>query len=449
MDLKELKQQVIDAIDARKEDIYAIGDSIFEEPELGYKEYKTADKIKKVFDDLEIDYRDEVALTGVVGTIESENPKYHIAVMSELDSVISPKHPAADKETGAAHCCGHNAMVAAMIGVAYALSDTDLLEKLEGKISFMGIPSEEYVEIGFRNQLIEEGKISFLGGKQEFIKLGEFDDVDITMMHHLFSSENEDSSGIKAAATQTSNGFIGQQIEYFGVEAHAGGAPHLGKNALQSANIAMAAINANRETFRDEDVIRVHPIITEGGQIVNTVPGYVKIESYVRASTVDGILNTIEKVNNSWKAGALAIGTKVKISSTPGYLPEIPDENLVDIMYENLKLLFGEDATRRVLQHGAGSTDVGDVAAIVPTVQARIGGVKGDFHAENFQYIDKDIAYLDTAKAMAMTIVDLLYEDGKLVKKVKDEFEPIYTKEEYLSEWGKVGEKYSEEYTNE
>jgi len=66
-------------------------------------------------------------------------------------------------------------------------------------------------------------------------------------------------------------------VRYIGKAAHAGGMPHRGINALYAANIALSAINAIRETFRDEDTIRVHPIITRGGSQVNVIPADVRL----------------------------------------------------------------------------------------------------------------------------------------------------------------------------
>ena len=443
MSLNDLKQQIIKAIEYRKEDLYSIADSIFKEPELGYQEFKTADKIKNIFKKYNISYREKIARTGIIGTISSENPKYHIAILSELDSVISPNHPSADPETGAAHCCGHHAMVTAMIGVLYAFIDLNLLDQFEGKVSFMGIPAEEYAQLGFRNKLIKNEEISFLGGKQEFIKLGEFEDVDIAIMHHLYPSEGELENPIKAYGTYSFNGFIGQEIEFLGHASHAGNAPELGRNSLQAAQLALSSINANRETFKDEDMIRVHPIIVEGGQIVNTVPNYVKLETYVRGATIEGILDATKKVNRSWMAGALAMGNQVKITTIPGYLPEKPDKNLIDIMYENLKLLFHENEVERLGPSSAAGSDLGDLSSILPCIQTRIGGISGALHSQEFEVIDPEIAYIKSSQALALTLLDLLYDNGTLANKVITEYKPLYTREEYLEEWGNIGKTLS------
>lgn len=435
---EELKTLAIQAIDSRKEKIFEIGDSIYVEPELGFKEFKTSQKIKDVLDSLEIPYEDEIAITGIKANIRSKDAKYKVCVMSELDSVISSDHPQADKDTGAAHSCGHNAMVAAMIGVAYAFSDTDIIDDLAGDVCLMAVPAEEYVEMAYRKHLVADGKVHFLGGKQEFIRLGAFDDVDIAMICHLFSNPDD----TLAAASQSSNGFIGQEITYVGKAAHAGASPHLGVNALSAANIGLAAIGANRETFRDEDNIRVHPIITKGGDLVNTIPHEVTLENYIRGNNVDAIIDATDKVTRSWKAGALALGADVIIDTRPGYLPDFPDESLVDLVYDNLVGLYGKDKIKRALPHGTGSSDVGDVSSLLPTIQIPMGGASGGFHSGTYRLVDRDLAYLGAAKTMALTIIDLLYDQAQEAGRITEDFEPVYSKDQYLEEWGNIGDRF-------
>lgn len=441
MKKEELKKIAIDAIDKRREDIFRIGDSIYNEPELGYKEFKTAEKVRQVFETIGIPYEDKLAITGLKGLIKGKESKYNVAVMGELDSVVSPKHPNSDPETGAAHCCGHNCMIAGIVGVAYALTDTDIMESLSGDVSIMAIPAEEFVEMGYRNELIKKGDISFLGGKQEFIKIGAFDDVDIALIQHT-SSDEGGNNPLKAAAGNSANGFIGQEIQYIGKEAHAGGAPHAGVNALNAATIALTAINAHRETFKEEDYIRVHPIISKGGDLVNVIPADVRLENFIRGASVEAIFSATEKVTRSWHAGADAMGAQCLVNSLPGYFPTKPDENLQEIMYQNLKLLFGEEKVAKSVEHGRGSSDVGDVASIIPTLQARIGGATGNSHSDNYRIVDKELAYLGAAKALILTVIDLLYDEAEEAERVVKEFEPVYTKEEYLSEWGSVGKKF-------
>ena len=146
--------------------------------------------------------------------------------MGELDAVVAPNHRCANKETGAAHSCGHHAQIASMVGAAYAFKDTGILEELGGDVVLMAVPAEEYVELGYRNELRKAGKIWFLGGKQEFVRLGPYDDIDICVMQHT-------ELGNVINCGQKYNGFVGKLVQYIGKEAHAGGAPHLGINAPQ------------------------------------------------------------------------------------------------------------------------------------------------------------------------------------------------------------------------
>ena len=432
---EELKKRAIAAIDKKRDEIIALGDSIFNEPELGYKEFKTAEKVKKLFDELQYTYRDNVAITGVVAPLKGKESRVRVSVMGELDAVVVPSHPSADKETGAAHACAHNCMIAALAGVAYALKDTGIMEKLHGDVVLMAVPAEEYVEIEYRKKLIDEGKVTFVGGKQEFIKLGELDDIDMVLMHH---NENNKEGGQCATAGHTSNGFLGKLITYHGKAAHAGGAPHLGINALNAANLGLTAIAMQRETFKDGDYVRIHPIITKGGDLVNVVPDEVKIETYVRGANVDAIMDANMKVDRALRAGADAIGATVTIFDLPGYLPFTMCNDLMDICYENQKALLGDDKVTYEKPMLAGSTDAGDVSAIMPMLHCGIGGVTGTFHSMDVKIEDKELAYITAAKCLVMTVIDLLADGAKEAIKVKENYKPAMTKDAYLKEWGRI-----------
>ena len=439
---EELKKRACEAIDKNRDKIIALGESIMMEPELGYKEFKTADKVKKVFDELGFQYRDGVAITGVIAPLKGKESKIRVAVMGELDAVVVPGHALCNKETGAAHCCGHNAQIASMVGVGYALAGTGILEELSGDVVLMAVPSEEFVEIEYRNELRKAGKIHFLGGKQEFIYLGVFDDIDMMIMQHTSTTENGDEAGkIKGnCGGSTGLGFMGKLVRYIGKEAHAGGAPHLGINALNAAQIGLAAVNANRETFQDKDTIRVHPIITKGGDLVNVVPADVRIETYVRGGNMEAILDASAKVDRAFKAGADAVGAKCEITNLPGYLPTDFSKDLYDLNYENLKLIIGEEQAGYQAPLSTASGDLGDVSHIMPCIQASIGGAVGVFHSENFEIGDKELAYIVPAKLLVATAIDLLADGAKTGLAVKANFRPKMTKQEYLTVWGGMKE---------
>ena len=213
----------------------------------------------------------------------------------------------------------------------------------------------------------------------------------------------------------------------------------MGINALNAAQIGLMAVNAQRETFQDKDHIRVHPIMTKGGDLVNVVPADVRIETYVRGGSVEAIFDASAKVDRAFKAGADAVGAQVEITNLPGYLPTDFCKDLYDLNYENLKLIIGEEKAGYQAPLSTASGDIGDVSHIIPCLQASIGGATGVFHSENFEIGDKELAYIVSAKLLVATAIDLLADGAKVGLAVKQNFKPKMTKEEYLTVWGGMG----------
>lgn len=429
----ELKRKVCAAIDRRAAEITAIGNFMLHNPELGYKELKAASLVEEEFAALGLDYRTGLAVTGLKSRLPGKQSKLSVAVMGEMDAVVCHDHPYADPKTGAAHACGHNAQTAMMVGVAMGLVDSGIMSELDGDVVFFALPAEEFVELDYRQQLRREGKIKFLGGKQELIELGEFDDIDMAMMCHAATDTPERHMLIPGAGIG-SNGFIGKLIKYVGTEAHAGGAPHEGVNALNAAMLGLMGIHANRETFKDADAIRVHPIITRGGDLVNIIPADVRIETYVRGRSIAAIMDASHKVNRALQAGAMAVGAEVIIDEIPGYLPLLNDQKMAALFAANCVVLLGTDGVLPG-EPMAGSTDMGDITHIMPGIHPMVGGVAGRGHARDYMIVDPDMAYIIPAKAMAMTVIDLLYDGAALGLQIKEEFEPSMTKESYLAMW--------------
>ena len=425
MTKNEIKARISEIIDARAADIYEIGDKILKNPEMGYKEFKTAALVCMELEKLGIPYRSGIAVTGVKGNIKGKKSLARVAIMGELDAVICSSHPNADKASGAAHACGHNVQIAVMLGAAMALSE--IAPMLDGDVCILATPAEEYAEIGFRESLRDAGEVEFFGGKQELIRLGEFDDVDIAMMVHAQDSYPERAVFLDG----DSLGFVAKTIDFIGKAAHAGAAPHEGINALNAATIAISCINAQRETFRDEDRIRVHPIITNGGELVNVVPAKVTMETYVRGASFPAIRDAQDKVDRAVKGASYAIGADCEIKNYKGYLPLNQSEELGLIFERNLTALpYGAKAYRGVGL--GGSTDVGDLSHLLPTIHPTVGGYVGTGHSKEFGVSDREFAYLATAKALCFTVVDLLYDGAKEALKIKEEFKPKMTKEEYI-----------------
>ena len=430
---EELKRIACRAVDRRRDDILAFADSVASEPEFGFKEVKTAAKFAGQLKAQGYEPRTGVAITGVIAEKKGAKHNARVAVMGELDAILVAGHKDADPLTNAVHACGHNAQLAATLAVAMALADTDISADLGGDVVMMGVPAEECIEITYRKKLRDEGKLWFISGKQEFLRLGEFDGIAAIMQHTAIINDE-----YSAGATSNNNGFTTKLVNYIGKEAHAGAAPFEGVNALNAAMLGLLAVHTQRETFRDEDHIRIHPIITKGGDIVNVVPADVRIETYVRGSNTKAILDASEKMNRCLRSGATAVGAECEIIEIPGYLPAVQCEPLNDLMYENLRTLVGDKAQMVCSGFGGGSSDQGDVSSLLPSIQSYFTGATGGLHSEKYVLADKDNAILNAAKALLMLTIDLLYDDASCARGIKENFKPLFTKEQYLREWGKI-----------
>ena len=427
--MNQLKLRACEAIDGRREELIAFGEDIWAHPELGYKEFRTAQKVAQALKAMGVEDMERCGITGIKAWLKrGEGPC--VAVMGELDAVISPQHPFADPETGAAHACGHHAQVTALVGTALGL--IPVLEHLAGSICLIAVPAEEFVELGWRLRLRQEGKISYLGGKQQLICEGAFDDVDMAIMMHSESN----APCPRVVVDGPSIGFIGKEVHFIGREAHAGGAPWKGINALNAANLAMMGIHANRETFRDEDQVRVHPILTKGGDLVNTVPADVRMESYVRAANVPAMQEANEKVNRAIRGGAYMVGAEVEILDIPGYLPMAQNRKMSRLLECNTRSIAPELAVEHGLNFG-GSTDIGDLSAIMPVIQPTITGFAGAAHSKDYRVTDPYQAYILPAKLQAATVIDLLAENAAQALAIRAE-SPRKSKEEYMDLWKRI-----------
>ena len=398
---------------------------IWQHPETGYKEFKTSAYMADAFERLGYDLVMAEEITGFYTVVDTGRPGPEILILAELDSVICPEHKDADPVTGAVHSCGHNTQCAALIGIAAALKEPGVLDKFCGKIRLCAVPAEELLEIEFRNELKKEGKIKYMGGKSEFLSRGYFDGVDLAFMVHASTS---------FCVLKGHVGCIAKWITYKGVAAHAGGSPWDGRNALYAASCGLNAINAIRETFEEKDIIRVHPIITAGGKMVNAIPETAVLESFVRGATFEGICNANYKVNRALCGAALSLGTNVEIVDIPGYAPLHDDPNLMELSAEAAKLAIPEYEYHISDKVSSGSTDMGDLCCVMPVVQPYAGGAQGRSHGNNYEIVDPIAACLGSAKLQLGMLLLLLSDDAKRARQIIAEYKPMFdSKEAYLA----------------
>jgi amidohydrolase len=421
------KDAVCRAIDARRETIETIGRQIFAAPELGFKEERTARLVADYLGQFGFRCETGLGMTGVKAVVDTGAAGPTLAVLGELDSLLVWEHAQHDPNTGAAHACGHNLQLAAMLGAAFGLFESGVLPSLAGRIAFMAVPAEEFVEIEQRLQFKADGRLEFLAGKQEMLRVGAFDDVDMAMMIHATTTASEGRLGVGG----TTNGMVAKFIRYVGHATHAS-APHKATNALYAAHVALAGINALRETFDDDQHIRVHPIITRGGDIVSAIPADVRMETFVRGATTEAIEAAHKKIDRALQAGALALGARLELTTIPGYLPMHQDPNMMEVFRHNAESLVGVDNVGHV-GHRSGGTDMGDLGHVMPVLHSFSAGVSGIIHGADFAIDDYSAAAVIPAKALATTVVDLLSDGAAGARGVLDRFQPQFTRSGYIT----------------
>lgn len=428
MTTEELKQKALEQIDKRREVYLALGKTIYENPETGYREVKTTKILADALEGLGYETLRDIAVTGcrAFANAGKEGPK--VVVMGELDSVICRDHPDCDKTTGAVHACGHNIQTTVMYGVADALKQAGILDELDGRIDFMAVPAEEYIEMDYRESLKKEGKLQYYSGKAELTCRGAFDDVDLCMMVHNYPIRQD---GYRLAPCNTGNGFVGKNTVFIGKQAHAGAAPWDGVNALNMASLAMNAMAFQRETFREADTVRVHQIINKGGDIVNSVPADVHLETTVRAGNLKALKETNEKINRCIKGAAIALGGRAVVSDMPGQMPLCADPNFARLFRENALRFYKEEEILPCLKCTA-SFDIGDLSLFMPVLHGITSGIEGGLHSSDYRIVDEEEAYITPIKIMTCTLIDLLSDSAKKARNIVDSFVPVMSKEDYL-----------------
>ena len=418
-------KDIVKAIEQYQDLIFEAERWIWAHPETGYREVKTSAYMAEQFEKLGYELTMAEGITGFYTRLDTGREGPEVMILGELDSIICPAHPEADPVTGAVHSCGHNAQCAALLGIAAALKVPGILDKLCGKIRLCAVPAEELLEIEYRSELKKQGKIKYFGGKSEFLSRGYFDGVDIAFMIHTAGAPYINKVAI---------GCIAKNIIYKGVAAHAGGAPWSGHNALYAATCGLNAANALRETFRESDYIRFHPIITHGGDMVNAIPEQVRIESYVRGATFEAIAKANRRVNQALCGAALSIDTNVEIIDMPGYSPLYNDDGMMKLAKDAATLAMPEVDCPLTQGVGTGSTDMGDLCTIMPVVHPHCGGARGKGHGNDYQIADPKAACVDSAKWQMAMLLLLLENGAERAKQILADFKPKFaSKEEFLA----------------
>ena len=419
-------ERLYQAVEKHKDMILEAERHIWKNPEPGYREWKTHAYLKEKYEALGYKLVEAGNIPGFYTDVDTGRPGPFVAVFGEMDSLIIPSHPESDPETGAVHACGHNCQSAALLGLAAGLKEPGALDGLCGKIRLIAVPAEEGIEIEFRLGLKKDGIIKYMCGKPEFLHRGYLDGVDMAMMVHTTMN------GL--ICPKGSNGAMIKYATFTGKSAHAGGSPHKGINALYAATTALSAGNALRETFQEKDTVRNHPIMTKGGNVVNAIPDEVRIESYLRAATVEAMYSEGKKINRAYAGCAAAMGCGVNFTDVHGFAPRYNDQTLKEIFYKIGQDFFAEEDLKFTDKWGTASSDMGDISCVMPAVHPSIGGAQGTAHGMDYTIADPYTACVVSAKVQIGVLAHLLENDGAEAKNVlANKQVPYASKEEYFA----------------
>jgi amidohydrolase len=381
---KRMIENAVDTLDAGLRDLAL---KIHAHPEISFQEYQAQKWLTEMLEQAGFIIEKGLANleTSFRATWKGSEEGPTIAILAEYDALA-----------GLGHGCGHNIIGTSAIGAAIAL--TKVFPKLPGTLVVIGTPAEE------------EG-----GGKIRMVEDGIFNNVDVAMMCHPHSNSMVLRGGLAC---------VDATFEFFGKAAHASAAPEQGISALEALINTFVSVNSLRQFFTDD--VRIHGIITRGGDATNVVPDYCKAEFLLRAESVEALNVVRKKVYAAARFSTEAIGAEIKIEEGLIYAERNNNKRLAQIFKENLENL-GEIVSDPPKKGGIGSSDIGNVGQVTATIHPYIkitnterthtkGFVQAACSEEGMQGMNK------AAKALALTAYDVFTKPEKL-KEIRAEFE--------------------------
>ena len=457
----DFRKEIGTTIDQRRDEYTKISDAIWGFAEPRFQEYESTKLQQEFLKARGFSVKADLAGEETAFIAEWGSGKPILAFLGEFDALSSlqqeadctERHPIAGKTNG--HGCGHHLLGTASVAAVDALKSYMEEKDLKGTIRYYGCPAEENA-----------------GGKAYLVRDGYFNDCDIAITWHP-STTNKTMGDDKFLAN------FRVFFTFHGISSHAAGAPELGRSALDAVEIMDIGVNYMREHMID--AARVHGAITNTGGIApNVIPAEAQILYAIRAPKVTQVKKLYERMCDIAKGAALITGTTVDIRQVAAYsnvigndvLEEVMDKNLdhfIPIGYTEEELAYAgkfkevvteldkeglkdmiahvveKDKRKEVLDMplldfkldrsesygGGGSTDVGDVSWVVPTVQTNVCCYAAGTALHSWQAVAQgkaSIAHkgmLTAAKVMACTGADLL-ENPELIKKAhKDWLEEL------------------------
>lgn len=415
------QEKLFEVIETRRKKWYALLDDIWKHPETGYREWRTSALLQQEME--EMGYTPVLFgnIPGFYCDLNTGQPGPTVSIMGEMDALILAGHPEADPKTGAVHACGHHAQSVALLAAADALRQPEVLDTLSGMIRLIAVPAEEGVEPEFRRRLRDEGIIRYFNGKAELIYRGVIDETMAAgIMVHVSELDK------KFLNIRGHNGLISKRVTFHGKATHAGAAPYRGINAQYAASQALSAINALRETFKDDDHIRVHPLLDFPDGSVNIIPDEVHLDTYVRGATLEAITEANERINRAIAGAALSLGATASLEERNGSLPVYNDPNLTTLALDWMREMCGEDEVVDSPNWGSGCTDMGDVSHLIPALHPYVKGGGGIAHGVTYYIDSREDAVLLSAKYMAGLACALLENSAEKAIAIKAAYKPSF-----------------------
>lgn len=433
---KDNKKNLIKNIEKNISTYNDIALKIWDYAEVGYKEEKSSKELIQILENNGFKITEGIAGIPTAFIAEYGNGGPVIGILGEYDALpglSQSNNPTKESRVGvnSGHGCGHNLFGVASAAAAIAIKEWLKESKTEGTIRFYGCPAEEGGS-----------------GKVYMVREGLFDDVDVALHWHP-SSKNRASAG-STLANKTG------KIRFYGTSAHAAGAPERGRSALDGLEVMNNMLNMMREHVEEES--RIHYIITKGGDAPNVVPNFAEGYYYVRNPNPEEVRKMWRRVELCAEGASIGTETTFSVEVTGGVYNILPNESLQKLVHKNLSevggvyyneeekkyaekisITFGEQKQDILLAtsveqyefktstKGGGSTDVGDVSWVVPTVgfstATYVPGTPGhSWQAASCTGTSIGLkGMLNAAKTLALTGYDL-FNDTKIIDKARKEF---------------------------
>lgn len=390
--MSELKNQISQFIDTNAKIYQDISLAIHAKPEVSDFEYfasqTLSEQLKK--EGFEIELPAAGHRTGFAATYKSNKPGPTVVFLAEYDALA-----------GLGHGCGHNVFGATSSLAGAALKS--IVDQIGGEVRVYGTPGEEGGQNG--------------SAKGSFVKKGYLKDVDFALCTHPGSGSEDGLSTRNYACAPV-------DIEFWGKPAHAAGCPQDGINALDAQILTYAAIGVLRQQLTDR--IRIHGVIVEGGTAPNVIPEYTKAKYYIRAADIDTLHELYEKVENIVKGSALQTGCTSSMKLYQNLVENMVLTPSLDAIYEKYITELGNTIKHVEDVVMPGSSDVGNISQVVPTIQPHISitDVQIAGHSQDMVNASCSQKVMDAivkgAKALAFTALELFENPEELVKVKED-----------------------------